>query len=175
MQPSSIVAHEFLSLLTTPLLSRFLNLVRDHDDAWVDVLLSRIAAVQEVWDLAFSASQTEAVWEAMRDGTPVPLQALMRNPVDRDESLACTPLLLKRGATETLMPEPDTLLENGDHLLFCGEHSARNQQALGLYNFYVLSYLLTGMDAPGGNIWRWFERVAGKVQKLSRQDGSPSG
>lgn len=167
MQPSSIVAHEFLSLLTTPLLSRFLNLVRAHDDAWVDVLLSRIAAVlentvPEVWDVAFSASQTEAVWEAMRDGMPVPLQALMRNPVDRDESLSCIPLLLKRGATEILMPEPDTVLQAGDSLLFCGERHARNQQSLGLYNFNVLSYLLTGMDAPGGKVWRWIEQIGKK-------------
>jgi voltage-gated potassium channel len=179
MQPSSIVAHEFLSLLTTPLLSRFLILARAHDDAWADVLISRIAAVlentvPEVWDIEFTPGQTEAVWDALRDGTPVSLHALMRNPIDRAEPLACIPLLLKRGETVTLMPEPETLLEVGDHLLFCGEHSARNQQALGLYNFNVLSYLLTGMDAPGGKIWRWFERVAGKVQKLPRQAGSPS-
>ncbi len=180
MQPSSIIAHEFLSLLTTPLLSRFLYLTREHDDAWVDVLISRIAAVlentaPEVWDIEFTHSQTEAVWEAMRDGMPVPLQALTRNPVDRDTPLACIPLLLQRGETATLMPEPETLLQAGDHLLFCGEHFARNQQALGLYNFNVLSYLLTGMDAPGGNIWRWFERVAGKVPKLPRQADNPSG
>lgn len=180
MQPSSIVAHEFLSLLTTPLLSRFLNLVRAHDDAWIDVQISRIAAVlentvPEVWDVEFTPGQTEAVWEAIRDGTPVSLQALMRNPVDRAESLGCVPLLLKRGEKVTLMPEPETLLEAGDHLLFCGEHGARNQQALGLYNFNVLSYLLTGMDAPGGRIWRWFERVAGKEEKLPRQAGSASG
>jgi voltage-gated potassium channel len=179
MQPSSIVAHEFLSLLTTPLLSRFLNLIRDHDDAWVDVQISRIAAVientvPEVWDIELTQSQTEAAWEAIRDGAPVTLHALMRNPVDRADPLACIPLLLKRGETVTLMPEAETVLEVGDHLLFCGQHSARNQQALGLYNFNVLSYLLTGMDAPGGKIWRWFERVAGKEQKLPRQAGSSS-
>lgn len=164
MQPSRIVAHEFLSLLTTPLLSRFFSLIRAHDDAWVDVLISRIAAVlensvPEVWDVAFSSHQTEAVWEAMRDGTPIPLQALMRNPVDRSVTLACIPLLLKRGETEILLPEPETLLQPGDRLLFCGERRARGQQALGLYNFNVLSYLLTGHDAPGGSVWRWFERL----------------
>jgi voltage-gated potassium channel len=167
MQPSSIVAHEFLSLLTTPLLSRFLNLIRAHDDAWVDEQISRIAAVlestvPEVWDVKFSSSQTEAVWEAMRDGTQVTLQALTSNPVDRDEALPCIALLLKRGETEIPMPEPDTVLQIGDHLLFCGEHRARNQQALGLYNFNVLSYLLTGRDAPGGMAWRWMERIGKK-------------
>ncbi len=163
MQPFRIVAHEFLSLLITPLLSRFFSLARSRDDAWVDVLISRIAAVLEntmpdVWDLEVSRSQTEAVWEAMRDGTSVPLQALLRNPAGRDETLACIPLLLKRGDTEILMPEPDVLLQSGDRLLFCGERQARHLQSLCLYNFGVLGYLLTGQDAPGGTIWRWLNR-----------------
>lgn len=163
MQPFRIVAHEFLSLLTTPLLSRFFNLIRTRDDAWADVLISRIAAVlentvPEVWDVEVSRSQTEAIWEAMRDGTPVPLKALMRNPTERNENLPCIPLLLKRGKAETLMPEPDCLLQDGDRLLFCGELRTRHLQALCLYNFGVLSYLLTGQDAPSGKIWRWLER-----------------
>ena len=131
------------------------------------MLISRIAAVlehtvPEVWDVEFSSSQTEAVWEAMRDGTPVSLQAFMVHPTDRSEALACIPLLLKRGETETLMPDPETLLQAGDRLLFCGERQARNLQSLGLYNFNVLSYLLTGQDAPGGKVWRWLERLAKK-------------
>jgi Trk K+ transport system NAD-binding subunit len=168
MRPSRIVAHEFLSLLTTPLLSRFFNLIRGQDDAWADVLISRIAAVlentvPEVWDVEVSKVQTEAVWEAMRDGTAVPLRALTRHPTSRDEELACIPLLLKRGDTETLLPEPETLLLVGDRLLFCGEHSTRNLQVLCLYNFHVLSYLLTGHDVPSGKVWRWMERLAKKT------------
>jgi voltage-gated potassium channel len=167
MQPSSIVAHEFLSLLTTPLLSRFLNGIQVHDDAWVDVLISRIAAtlensVPEVWDVALSGIQAEAVWEAMRDGSAVTLLALTRNPVEREAGLGCIPLLLKRGEAEILMPEPDTLLQSGDQILFCGTRQARNLQALGLYNFNVLNYLLTGQDAPGGKVWRLLEQLGRK-------------
>ena len=161
MQPSSIVAHEFLSLLTTPLLSRFLNGVRVHDDAWVDVLISRIAAtlehtVPEVWDVALSASRAEGVWEAMLDHSGVTLHALTRNPGDRAAGLDCIPLLLKRGEAEILIPEADTPLQADDRLLFCGTRQARNLQALGLHNFNVLHYLLTGKDAPGGTVWRGF-------------------
>lgn len=164
MQPSSIVAHEFLSLLTTPLLSRFFNQTRECDDAWMDVLISRIAAVlehsvPEVWDVELTGTQAEAVCEALRDGASVPLLALTSNPSSRDEPLPCVALLLKRGTTETLLPAPETLLQAGDQLLFCGERRGRNLQALGLYNFNVLSYLLTGKDAPGGLIWRWMERL----------------
>ncbi len=175
MQPSSIVAHEFLSLLTTPLLSHFLDEIRARDDEWVDMLLSRIAAVvdnsvPEVWDLEISGFHTEAIWEAMRDGTPVPLHTLLRNPVDRTEDLPCIPLLLRRDDTTMLLPRPETLLQLGDQLLFCGQRRGLNQQALGLYNFNVLSYLLTGMDAPGGLIWRslekWFKRSPASSERL---------
>jgi voltage-gated potassium channel len=64
------------------------------------------------------------------------------------------------------MPEPETLLEIGDHLLFCGTRQARNLQALGLYNFNVLSYLITGHDAPGGTVWRWIERFGKRTSFL---------
>lgn len=87
------------------------------------------------------------------------LDSRTRNPTDRDEELACIPLLLKRDETETLMPEPATLLQEGARLLFCGKRQARTLQALGLYNFNVLSYLLTGKDAPGGKAWRLLERL----------------
>ena len=172
MQPSRIVAHEFLSLLTTPLLSRFFSLVRGREDAWFDELISRIAAVlentvPEVWDVELSRSQTEALWEAMRDGTPVPLHTLISSPTDRDMELACIPLLLKRGEIEILLPEPQTLLQVGDRLLFCGERHTRNLQALCLFNFNVLSYLLTGQVVPSGKVWRWVERIGKKAPNPS--------
>ena len=163
MQPSSIVAHEFLSLLTTPLLSRFFSLALHQGDAWADVTLSRIAAVvgdtvPEVWDLELSKSQTLAVWQTLRDGAAVRLGDLMRDPSNRQDKLACIPLLLKRGREEILVPGNDTSLHEGDRILFCGEAHTRRQQSLGLHDYDMLNYLLTGNQAPGGLIWR---RLAG--------------
>ena len=177
MQPSWIIAHEFLSLLTTPLLSRFFSLIRGHEDAWFDELISRIAAVlentvPEVWDVELSRNHTEALWEALRDGAPVPLHTLVSSPTDRDSDLACIPLLLKRGEIEILLPEPQTLLQLGDRILFCGERHTRNLQALCLSNFNVLSYLLTGRVIPSGKVWRWVERI-GKTAPNSNAQSIP--
>jgi Trk K+ transport system NAD-binding subunit len=163
MQPSSIVAHEFLSLITTPLLSRFFNLALNQDDAWADVALSRIAAVvgdtvPEVWDMELSQTQTLAVWQALGEGATVRLDDLMRTPSNRHDKLACIPLLLKRDQEEILVPDSDTPLRDGDRILFCGEAGARRQQALGLHDYNMLNYLLTGNEAPGGLVWR---RLAG--------------
>jgi Trk K+ transport system NAD-binding subunit len=160
MQPSSIVAHEFLSLLTTPLLSRFFNLALGQGDAWADVTLSRIAAVvgdtvPEVWDRELSQAKTLAIWQTLREGMTVRLGDLLRNPSNREDKLACIPLLLKRGREEILVPDNDTPLLDGDRILFCGEAHTRRQQALGLHDYDMLNYLLTGNQAPGGLVWRW--------------------
>jgi voltage-gated potassium channel len=159
MQPSSIVAHEFLSLLTTPLLSRFFGLAQQQGDAWADVTLSRIAAVvsdtvPEVWDRELSKTHTLAIWQMLNEGRTVRLGDLLRNPTHREETLACIPLLLKRGREEILVPDNDIPLLEGDHILFCGEAHTRRQQALGLHDYNTLNYLLTGNQAPGGLVWR---------------------
>ncbi|MDP1925452.1 MAG: NAD-binding protein [Thiobacillus sp.] len=163
MQPSSIVAHEFLSLLTTPLLPRFFNLALQEGDAWADVTLSRIAAVvgdtvPEVWDRELSKTETLAIWQALSEGQTLRLGDLLRSPSNREENLACIPLLLKRGGEEILVPDSDTPLLDGDRILFCGEAHTRRQQALGLHDYNTLNYLLTGNQAPGGLVWR---RLAG--------------
>jgi hypothetical protein len=165
MQPSSIVAHEFLSLLTTPLLSRFFNLAMNQGDAWADITLSRIAAVvgdtvPEVWDMELSQTKTLAIWQTLRDSVPVRLGDLMRDPSNRHDTLACVPLLLKRGQEEILVPDNDTLLRDGDRILFCGEAHTRRQQALGLHDYNMLNYLLTGNQAPGGLVWRRLAKIA---------------
>ena len=160
MQPSHIVAHEFLSLLTTPLLSRFFSHSRQESNDWANELISRIAAVvgdivPEVWDVALSRADTVAVWQTVSRGGRVILHDLLRDPADRDASLACVPLFLKRGKEEILLPREDSQLYIGDHILFCGAREVRQQQLLPLRNLSVLTYLLTGSDAPGGWFWQW--------------------
>ncbi len=159
MQPSHIVAHEFLSLLTTPLLTRFFALSRQHDNDWANELLARVAAVSgetvpEVWDLELSREQSIAFWQARRLGHSPVLADLLRRPTDREARLTCIPLLLRRGTEEILLPDEGLDLRLGDSLLFCGERGVRQQQTLSLRNLSVLTYLRTGKDAPGGWVWR---------------------
>ena len=158
MQPSHIVAHEFLSLLTTPLLARFFIMASQQKEDWANELLSRIAAVSgdtvpEVWDVEIGRDQSIAPWQVMNEGGQVLLQDLMRNPYDHTRGLSCLPLLIHTSAGEGLLPEDDLPLTPGDRVLFCGSRGAKRQQGLALRNINVLTYLLTGRDAPGG--WAW--------------------
>jgi hypothetical protein len=158
MQPADIVGHEFLSLLTTPMLSRFFVHAKEKPNAWANELLSRIAAVvgdtvPDVWDIELDPMNAVAVRQAIGEGKEITLGHLVRDPRDRDATLPCIPLLL--GGTEALLPELDTPLFPGDRILFCGAPGTRQQQMLALRNLNVLNYLLTGEDRPDGWLWRW--------------------
>jgi Trk K+ transport system NAD-binding subunit len=171
MQPSHIVAHEFLSLLTTPLLARFLKLAGKQKEDWANELLSRIAAVSgdsvpEVWDVEVGREQSIAPWQVMNEGGHILLQDLIRNPYDYTRSLSCLPLLILTAAGEGLLPEDDLPLTPGDSILFCGSRGARRQQGLALHNINVLTYLLTGRDVPQGWAWSKFASKKKENRKL---------
>lgn len=168
MQPSVIVAHEFLALLTTPLLARFLTLARRQTEDWANPLLSRIAAVSEdtvpeVWDVTLDKTQAIAAWQVLNEGGHLSVQDLMRDPYDYTRHLACVPLLIHTSAGEGLLPDEDLHLTQGDRLLFCGSRGSRRRQVLALRNINVLTYLLTGRDAPGGWAWRKVARRGGGI------------
>ena len=163
MQPSHIVAHEFLSLLTTPLLNRFLLLSRQQDNAWANEVVSRILGVvnetvPEAWDIRLSRKRAWGVWQALKNGQTVLLRDLLRDPSDRQSQIACVPLMLRNGKHETLLPDLDQPLTLNDEILFCGLPRIRHQQVLGLRNYTVLNYLLTGHDMPGGLLWQWLDK-----------------
>ncbi len=165
MQPADIVGHEFLSLLTTPLLSRFFAQCKGRSSDWANELLSRIAAivgdtVPEVWDVELSTENAVAVRQALDLNMDITLRDLIRDPSDRNADLPCIPLLL--GSTEALLPDPDTPLFPGDRILFCGGKGARGRQILALRNLKVLNYLVTGEDSPGGWFWQWLRRPRGR-------------
>ncbi|MCP5277829.1 MAG: potassium channel protein [Thiobacillus sp.] len=167
MQPSHIVAHEFLSLLTTPLLARFLTLAKQQKEDWANELLSRMAAVSdetmpEVWDVELSREQAIAPWQELNDGGHILVQDLMRDPYDHARPLACVALLIQTSAGEGLLPVDDLPLTPGDRILFCGTRGAKRQQSLTLRNINVLTYLLTGRDAPQG--WAWSKLGARKAR-----------
>lgn len=162
MQPSHIIAHEFLSLLTTPLHSRFLALARDQGNDWANELMSRIIAlvsdsVPEVWDVGMSRRQV-GVWQLLNEDWRITLGELLHEPTRRDARLPCVPLLLKRNQTYLLLPDESELLQPNDRILFCAPAGVRQRLVMSLRDRNLLTYVLTGRDMPGGTLWRWLER-----------------
>lgn len=160
MVPSETIAHECLAILTTPLMSRFLAVVKGQTDAWADRLIERLYErmgdeVPTVWSARISAEDATAPHRVLTlEGRGLALDCLLRHSSHRDEYENCFPLLVLRGQQEIVLPDHELPLQPGDQLLFAGTAEARIRQDLMLRNANVLDYVLTGRDIPGGWVWR---------------------
>jgi voltage-gated potassium channel len=160
MVSSEIIAHECLAVLRTPLLQRFLDVVRVRPDAWADAVVADLtgkmgAQTPDLWSIRIDDANASAITRRIvRDGWDVPLGALVRDPAAREQTLACVPLLGVRADGVVELPPPETNLAPGDQLLFAGTAEARLRQRDLLVNPDAMDYVLDGRDIPGGTLWR---------------------
>lgn len=166
MIPSRIIALESLATIINPLLTLFLKEIRAHSDAWAAEVCIRLESqfgqlVPQLWGASINAEEMPAV-SAQVEGGGVALSVLLQNFEAREEPLGILPLLLFRnGVTETFPPE-ETILQRGDAFLFAGTPESRGKQRMAMYNPTALTYLISGLERPGGYIWQWLaERRAG--------------
>ncbi|MCA0294514.1 MAG: NAD-binding protein [Actinobacteria bacterium] len=158
MAPSRIVAREFLALITTPLLSRFLSLIPQQSDAWCQEVFERVSRVNrreipEIW--SESLGEAEAVARTLRLNHPVNVGNLLCNPYDRDRRVRAVLLLVVRGEERVLLPSDDFELAAEDQLLFAGSHAAADHVALTLGEQDVLNYVRNGPLPASGGVSRW--------------------
>ncbi|HET7669154.1 MAG TPA: NAD-binding protein [Burkholderiales bacterium] len=158
MVSSEVIANECVALIRTPLLERFLAVVRRQPDAWADDVIARMQerlgnATPDLWSVTLSPAGAPAIAHG-----GLALGELLRDSQDRDQRIAAFPLYLARGANPIVLPPEDTVLQPGDQLLFAGTPDARRGQWPILRNVNVRDYVLTGVQ-PGG--WLW-EKLAGR-------------
>lgn len=159
MVPSLIVAQECIAILTTPLLSRFLDALRAADETWCAQLAARLQTVcddrlPEVWGVHINAGEAAAAHYALMRGRSINLGLLLRDSSDRDEALPALALMVKRADDVILLPDDDFSLAAGDDLLLAGLHRARSPIALTLQYAHALDYVLTGMETSRGWLWQ---------------------
>ncbi len=167
MEPVRIIADEIFIRVTTPLLMDFLEGLQTRDEQWARALLVKISDVVEdqpldAWAYKVNEQQCPAVIDSLKRGKIVTLNHLCRDPRARERELPALPLLLLRAEAKTLLPEPDTPLQAGDDILVCGRHSAQTPMNWITYNYNVLRYIRTGVEAPGGYLWQWLSATRGK-------------
>jgi hypothetical protein len=164
MVSSEIIANECLAVLHTPLLGRFLDAVKREDDAWADRAIERLqqsigVEAPDIWKVTLSEHEAPALCEALgRPDYPVLLGDLCRDTTDRERRLECVPLLLARGASESILPDETSSLQRGDEVLFAGQPAARKAQRPMLLNVNVRDYAVRGIDVPGGWLWQRLTR-----------------
>jgi Trk K+ transport system NAD-binding subunit len=160
MEPVRIIADEIFIQIKTPMLMEFLSLLREKDSEWARELLLRISDVIQdqplnAWAHRITPVDCPAVDYSLANAAPVELGHLCRDPRARDDQLPTLALLLKRGDEKILLPEPHTRLQAGDEILFCGQDHSQMYMSWITRNDNVLRYICTGVEAPGGLLWRW--------------------
>lgn len=160
MQRSSVIAHKIFALLTTPLLTEFLDLAKKQGNDWANQLVSRLGGIvgdeaPETWGVAISPAEAPAIYAGLARGHTVTVGDLWRDPRNRDERLPGIALLLKRGDEETVVPDESMPLERGDRLLLAGRIEARRQLSWIERNHNSFAYLFTGRERPSGHLWEW--------------------
>lgn len=164
MQPGTIVAQYILGLILAPLLGDFFRLTRDQNEEWANVLVSRIAGVvaeitPETWELDISRLQAPAVFDSLIRRNRVQLKDICTNPKNSAELLPCVPLLIKRDKVAMLLPDMEEFLQRGDQILFCGRQESTYQIRYVVNDQQALHYIQTGIDRPGGILWRWITKA----------------
>lgn len=156
MSPSRIVAREFLALITTPLLARFLSLIPEQSDEWCGQVFDRLSGVNrgqipEIWSVAVSDS--EPIQRTLKLNHSVTVGHLLTNPFDRNRRIRAVLLLLARGDGRILLPADDLVLEPGDQLLLAGARTAQDRLTRTMDDQDVLNYIRSGSQP--GRVSRW--------------------
>ena len=171
MEPGRIIADEIFVLIKTPLLIEFVGLLRLRDEAWCRDLLQKIGATIEdrpldTWTVDVSPQGAPAIYEALQRGRLVRVGFLCRDPRNRERGLPILPLMIKRGDEYILLPEPEVRVERGDQILLAGQGSAEIFMKWITDNQNVLRYVRSGLEAPGGTVWRWLGQL--RRRRLSK-------
>lgn len=164
MQPSRIVAREFLSLITTPLQARFRHEIRNASEKWSAELSEALSYlnggyIPELWGVTIDTEEAGAVVEAIRDEHWVNVGHLLVDPYDHDKPASALVLMVVRGEGGAILPTTGYQLEVGDQLLIAGSREAAHRMELVMNNINVLHYVRTGREAGGGWIWHQMRAV----------------
>lgn len=159
MVHTRIVAQECISIITTPLLSRFLTAIRNADENWCEQLAKRVENIWEgllpdVWDVVLDQKHAPAAYRALAERQLFNVGLLLRDSADRETVLPAIVLMVERKGKAILLPDDDFLLQTGDAILLAGQHSVRSILNLTLNNANALRYVVTGEDRRGGWLWQ---------------------
>ncbi len=173
MQSGRIIADAIYMHIRTPLLMDFFNHLRQCDEQQArQILLDITATLQQfelnVWTIGVTKAESPALYDAIRTGHPVKLGSLIKDPRDRQESVAALPLVVKRGREFTMQPPPSMRLQINDQILFCGQAPAKMFMLWTINNHNVLRYIKTGIERPDGFVWRWLYDKQRKRRKLEQ-------
>ena len=124
MRSSIVIANRTLTLISRPLVTKFIELSNELTQAKAEQLIENILKLTNntdpiTWRFELSKQAAPALFNHIDKHKKLSIGQLSENPVLPKST--CIPLLLRRANHYMLMPSLDTELELGDELLFCGK------------------------------------------------------
>ena len=158
-QPSVVVAGAMLNRARSALSSVFFeHLLQQSDELGLD-LLERLSSQSpdrppELLTLRISERRAPALAAFLESGQHISLGELLRDAQRFPESLPITPLLLRRGEDDRMLPDSDCRIELGDQLLLAAAPGSPRRLERNLSSESQLAFVITGRDQPQGWLWQ---------------------
>ncbi len=173
---AGLIVHESLQILYTPMLGRFIALMRKAEAGFAESVIARVrSACGEGAPLAWTF-ECDVMQPGMfgaffqRAGAPLCVAHLIADPVNPEERLVIAALMIERGGEAMPLPDDAAVLKAGDRILFVGDERARRQQVRYLYEPGTVTRVCSGQEPPRSALFRWWQQragagAAGSVQK----------
>lgn len=163
VQTSLTTARRILKYLISPLIQTLIEHLAQSDPREIDSAIEDLRRVvgdetPHLWQLRVCSGDARALCERLDSGERILLRDVTRNPDDRNGSLRCVPLVMKRAGALVILPTGDEPLQPEDVILLCGTERSKRLLGASVNNRYTLHYLLTGIDPPRGYVFKWIAR-----------------
>lgn len=127
LRRSQIVANEALTVISRPLVTKFIKLSSTLKKQETGNLIEKIRTLTKntdpiTWRLIVNQENAPALVRFIDQDRSLTIGDISSN--QRLARSRCIPLLLQRGTASHLLPEPDMTLKIGDEILLCGRRNA---------------------------------------------------
>jgi len=148
--PSRILINKTTNALISPLSDKFIRLMCRKDDAWGSHLVKDLVQIIDeeplLYELSIDKKYAPEILNAIKDEKEVTLSIFNRSLYNREQKNNIIPLLIKKENTFELLPSYDTVLEEGDEILFACDENAKDEIEYISQNFYEFHYAYTGEE-----------------------------
>ncbi len=163
LQSSLTTARRILKHLISPQIQLLIDYLGEQGETITQQVVDRLnMAIGEkqphLWRVNLCDDEAIATIEYLKKGGQLRLGDLLRDPYNLEGKLSCIPLAIERGDKRIMLPANNEPILECDEILLCGTENSETRLAATLNNVYTLKYLITGIDAPRGYLFRWLTR-----------------
>ncbi|MCH6565743.1 MAG: potassium channel protein [Proteobacteria bacterium] len=170
LQSSLTTARRILKHLISPQIQILIDYLGEQGETITQQVVDRLnMAIGEkqphLWRVNLCDDEAIATVEYLKKGGQLRLGELLRDPYNLEGKLSCIPLAIERGDNRIMLPADNEPILECDEILLCGTENSETMLAATLNNVYTLDYLITGIDAPRGYLFRWLTRKSAAAEQ----------